>query len=158
MDSIYEFKAKEVTGNEVALSDFKGKVVLIVNTASHCGLAPQFKGLEALHQKYKDKGLVVLGFPCDQFANQEKENAAEIQSYCEINFGVTFPLFDKIKVNGPETHPLFNYLKQQKSGIFGSKIKWNFTKFLIDKNGKPQKRFAPTKHPDKIEAFIEKLL
>lgn len=140
------------------MSDYKGKVVLIVNTATKCGLAPQFDGLESLHEKYKDKGLVVLGFPCNQFANQEPETNDTVEESCRINFGVTFQLTEKIDVNGPNTHPIFAYLKNELGGFLGKKIKWNFTKFIIDKNGKPYKRYSPTTKPDKLEKDIESLL
>lgn len=154
----YNLKAKTPQGEEIGMDAYKDKVVLVVNTATKCGLAPQFEGLEALHQKYKDKGLVVLGFPCDQFAGQEPESNETVEQACQINFGVTFKLFGKSKVNGAETNEVFKYLKQNLGGILGSAIKWNFTKFLIDKNGKPIKRFAPTTKPEAIEAYIKKLL
>lgn len=154
----YNLKAKTPQGEEIGMDAYKDKVVLVVNTATKCGLAPQFEGLEALHQKYKDKGLVVLGFPCDQFAGQEPESNETVEQSCQINFGVTFKLFGKSKVNGAETNEVFKYLKQNLGGILGSAIKWNFTKFLIDKNGKPIKRFAPTTKPEAIEAYIKKLL
>lgn len=156
--SFYQLSARTPQGQIIPLSDFKGKVVLVVNTATKCGLAPQFKGLEALHQKYKDKGLVVLGFPCNQFLSQEPETNESMQQACEINFGVTFQLFEKCDVNGENTHPVFVFLKKKLGGWFGSKIKWNFTKFLIDKNGDPVKRFAPVTKPEALEADILKLL
>ncbi len=157
--TIYGFSANTLSGKPTSLSDYTGKVVLVVNTASKCGLTPQYKGLENLYQKYKDKGLVILGFPCNQFGEQEPGEAAQISEFCEVNYGVTFPLFAKIDVNGDNTHPLFNYLKQEKSGIFGSKnIKWNFTKFLINRQGAVVKRFAPVVTPAQIEAAITKLL
>lgn len=154
----YDLRATSIDGDEVRFDDYKGKVVLVVNTASKCGLTPQYKGLEALHEKYEDKGLVILGFPCDQFANQEPGDADAIKGFCELNYGVTFPLFEKIDVNGPNTHPVFQYLKDQKGGLLSSKIKWNFTKFLVDKEGNVVKRFAPTKEPASIEADIIKYL
>ena len=157
--SIYEFKAKSASGKDVALSDYRGKPVLIVNVASHCGFTPQYKGLEALYQKYHDAGFVVLGFPCNQFGKQEPGTEAEIQSFCEMNFGVKFPLFKKIEVNGRNADPLYKYLVDEKPGFLGLKrIKWNFTKFLIDKNGKPVKRYAPTVKPEDLEADIEQIL
>jgi glutathione peroxidase len=140
------------------MSRYRGKVIMVVNTATKCGLAPQFDGLEKLHQQYKDKGFVLLGFPSDQFFNQEPETNNTIVEVCRINHGVTFQLFEKIKVNGGQTHPVFKYLKSELGGLFGSRIKWNFTKFLIDKNGFPVKRYAPTFKPEHIEADIQKLL
>jgi len=154
----YNLSVKTPKGEKIDLKIFKGKVVLIVNTATKCGLAPQFDGLEKLHQKYKDKGLVVLGFPCDQFLNQEPETNETVEEACKINHGVTFQLTEKIDVNGENTHPVFAYLKSKKGGFLGSRIKWNFTKFLIDKNGNPVKRFAPTDKPEKIEKDILKLI
>lgn len=142
----------------IKMSDFKGKTVLIVNTATKCGLAPQFDGLEKLHQNYKDQGLVVLGFPSAQFLNQEPESNETVENACRINFGVTFQLSEKIDVNGPNTHPVFAYLKNELGGFWGKKIKWNFTKFLITPEGKPFKRYAPTTKPEKIESDIKKLL
>jgi len=155
----YDFKANNISGKEISLNDYKGKTIVVVNTASKCGLTPQYEGLEAMYQKYKDDGLVILGFPCNQFGQQEKGNADEIQEFCQVNYGVSFPMFEKIEVNGKNAHPLFKYLKKELSGgIFGSKIKWNFTKFVIDKNGNPVKRFAPTTKPEKMEKFIKKTL
>lgn len=140
------------------MEHFKGKVVLVVNTASKCGLTPQYEGLEALYKKHKDEGLVILGFPCNQFGQQEPGDAREIEEGCLINYGVSFPMFEKVDVNGDSAHPVFKYLKSELGGLFGSRIKWNFTKFLIDANGKPVKRFAPITKPEKIEPRIEKLL
>ncbi len=140
------------------MDTFEGKMVLVVNTASKCGLTPQFEGLEALYQKYNDKGLVIFGFPCNQFANQEPGDEKSISEGCLINYGVTFPMFAKIDVNGETAHPLYKYLKNELGGWFGSKIKWNFTKFLIDKNGKPIKRFSPTTTPEKIEKYLAEYL
>ncbi len=154
----YQLKAKKPNGEIIEMKKFKGKTVLIVNTATKCGLAPQFDGLEELHQKYKDKGLVVLGFPCAQFLNQEPETNDTVEEACKINHGVTFQLTEKIDVNGKNTHPVFAYLKSKKGGFLGNRIKWNFTKFLIDKNGNPIKRFAPTDKPEKIEKDILKLI
>jgi len=154
----YEFEAETIQGKKRSMAEFKDKVVIVVNTASKCGLTPQFEGLEALNQKYKDDGLVILGFPCNQFAKQEPGNSDEIQEFCQLNYGVSFPMFDKIDVNGENAHPLYKYLKAKKGGWFGSAIKWNFTKFVIDKNGKPVKRFAPTTKPEDMEQLIKKLL
>jgi glutathione peroxidase len=156
--NFFDLSAKTPTGETVEMSHYKGKVVLVVNTATKCGLAPQFDGLEKLHQQYKDKGFVLLGFPSNQFLNQEPETNETVVESCRINHGVTFQLFEKIMVNGPKTHPVFKYLKSELGGLFGNRIKWNFTKFLIDKNGKPLKRFAPTTKPEDIEADIRKLL
>jgi glutathione peroxidase len=159
MDSkFYQYSAKSLQGKEISMNDYKGKTVLVVNTASKCGLTPQFEGLEKLHQKYKDKGLVILGFPCNQFANQEPGDEKSISEGCVINYGVTFQMFAKIDVNGENAHPLYKYLKKELGGLFGSRIKWNFTKFLIDKNGKPLKRFGPVETPEKIEKYLEKFL
>lgn len=156
--TFYDFSIHTPNGEKVEMSHYHGKVVLVVNTATKCGLAPQFDGLEQLHQKYKDRGLVVLGFPCDQFLNQEPETNETVVEACRINHGVTFQLFEKIDGNGKNTHPLYQYLKSELPGFLGGKIKWNFTKFLIDKNGKPVKRYSPTTVPEKIEADILKLL
>jgi glutathione peroxidase len=154
----YHLSANDPRGQMVAMSYFKGKVVLIVNTATKCGLAPQFEGLEKLYLDYKDKGLVILGFPSNQFSNQEPESNETMQETCKRNFGVSFPLFEKIEVNGPGTHPLFIFLKSKLGGLFGRRIKWNFTKFLLDGNGKPVKRFAPLTPPAAIEPYIKSLL
>ena len=159
MSTIYDFKANKLTGEEVGLDQYKGKTIVVVNTASKCGLTPQYEGLEKMYEKYKDKGLVILGFPCNQFANQEKGSSEEIQEFCQVNYGVSFPMFEKVDVNGKNAHPVFNYLKSElKGGIFGSRVKWNFTKFVIDKDGKPFKRYAPTTTPEKMEADIAKIL
>lgn len=154
----YQFEAQSLQGESVSMEAYKGKVVLIVNTASKCGLTPQYEGLEQLYRKYHEKGLVILGFPCNQFANQEPGDANEIAQNCQINYGVSFPMFAKVDVNGDKAHPLFKYLRSELKGLFGSKIKWNFTKFLIGPDGKPLKRFAPTTKPEKIEPYIQKLL
>lgn len=154
----YALSVKNPQGNEMKMEDYKGKVLLIVNTATKCGLAPQFDGLEALHQKYKDQGLVVLGFPCNQFLGQEPESNETLEETCKINFGVTFPLTEKIKVNGSDTHPVFKYLKKVKGGLLTSGIKWNFTKFLVDQDGYPVERYAPKTEPKEIEAKIKELL
>ena len=157
--SIYDYKAKDVNGKEVELSDYKGKVVLVVNTASDCGFTPQYEGLQDLYKKYKDDGLEILAFPCNQFGGQEKGDEGAIKEFCDLRFNISFPLFSKIEVNGENTHPLYNYLKNEKKGLLGStKIKWNFTKFLIDKDGNPVDRFAPTTKPESMEDDIKKLL
>ncbi len=156
--SFYDFEVVTLQEKRVSMADYKGKTVIVVNTASKCGLTPQFEGLESLYQKYKDRGLVILGFPCNQFANQEPGSASDIQEFCQINYGVTFPMFAKVDVNGPTADPLFIYLKSKLGSIFGSKIKWNFNKFVIDKNGKPVKRFSPFTKPEKMESFLEKIL
>ncbi|MFD2202486.1 glutathione peroxidase [Shivajiella indica] len=156
--TFYEFKAKTLQGKEVSMDEFKGKTVLVVNTASQCGLTPQFEGLEKLYEKYKDKGLVILGFPCNQFGNQEPGDEKSISEGCVLNYGVTFPMFSKIDVNGDTAHPLFKYLKSKLGGILGSKIKWNFTKFLVDENGRPVKRFSPITKPEVIDAYLSKKL
>ena len=157
-NEFYQFSAKSLQGNEIKMDSYKGKTILVVNTASKCGLTPQFEGLEKLYQDYKDKGLVILGFPCNQFANQEPGDEKSISEGCLINYGVTFPMFSKIEVNGANAHPIYKYLKKELGSIFGSKIKWNFTKFLIDSNGKPIKRFAPVTKPEKIAVYLEKIM
>lgn len=156
--SVYRYSAKTITGQEQPLSAYQNNVLLIVNTATKCGFAPQFAGLQKLHDTYKDKGFAVLGFPCNQFRDQEPGNNEEIQTACSLHFGVSFPLFAKIDVNGPHTHPLYEYLKKEKGGFLFSGIKWNFTKFLIDRNGHVVKRYSPTTAPNKIEADINRLL
>jgi len=159
MENFYDFTVKNIQGKDVNMSECKGKVVLVVNTASKCGFTPQYDSLQKLYEKYKERGFVILGFPCNQFNKQEPGTEAEIASFCKLNYGVTFPLFKKIDVNGKNTEPLYNFLKRQAKGIFGSKkIKWNFTKFLIDRNGKVIKRFSPYKSPLKFEAEILKFL
>ena len=158
-ESIFNFSCKDVNGNEKNLSELKGKVTLVVNTASKCGFTPQYKGLEDLYQKYKDQGLEVLGFPCNQFGNQEPGSNNEIEEFCTTNYGVTFPMFSKVDVNGDSADPLFKFLTSNKKGLLGSsKIKWNFTKFLVDKDGNPVKRFAPTTTPEQISEDIEEIL
>lgn len=154
----YTFQANGLRGQKVNLSDYQGKIVLVVNTASKCGFTPQFKGLEELYKKYKDQGFVVLGFPSNQFANQEPGDEDEIAKGCVVDYDVTFPMFSKIDVNGDQAHPLYKYLKKELSGILGDMIKWNFTKFLIDKEGKPVKRFSPYYKPKDIEKFVTPLL
>jgi glutathione peroxidase len=157
--NIYNFSFKTHQGKEVNLSSYAGCVLLLVNTATKCGLAPQFRELEVLHKKYQDSGLVVIGFPCEQFLGQEPETNETVAHVCEINFGVTFLLSEKIEVNGKNTHPLFAYLKKTlPSGFLGDAIKWNFTKFLIDRNGVPYKRYSPVTKPRAFEKDIEKLL
>jgi glutathione peroxidase len=158
MKSVYDFKVKKTNGELKALNAYEGKPLLIVNTASKCGLTPQFKGLQELNDKYHDQGLEILGFPCDQFNNQEFDNIDETTSFCQLNYGVTFPIFAKIDVNGENADPLFVYLKEQKKGLLSKNIKWNFTKFLIDGNGNVVERYAPTTDPSKIEDDIVKLL
>ncbi|MDR6548874.1 glutathione peroxidase [Paenibacillus qinlingensis] len=156
--SVHQFQVKTIRGEEKSLSTYKNQVLLIVNTATKCGFAPQFKGLQELHDTYKDQGFSVLGFPCNQFKDQEPGDDAQVEQACQINFGVNFPLFSKIEVNGAGTHPLYRYLKSKASGLFGSGIKWNFTKFLVDQDGNVIKRFSPTTTPRKIEKQIQKLL
>jgi glutathione peroxidase len=157
--NVYDFSARTLSGQEKALADFKGSVLLIVNTASKCGFTPQYKGLEALYEKYRSRGFEVLGFPCNQFLHQEPKAGSEIQTFCERNFGVTFLMFEKIDVNGANAHPLFQYLTKAAPGFLGLRaIKWNFTKFLISRSGSPVKRYAPMTPPEKLEAAIEALL
>jgi len=156
--SIYEFKVKAASGKEISLADYKGNVLLIVNTASKCGFTPQYEDLQRLYEKYHARGLEILAFPCNQFANQEPGDEKSISNECLVNYGVTFPMFSKIEVNGENTHPLFIYLKKNLKGFFGNNIKWNFTKFLIDNEGNPIKRFAPFTKPEKIEKYIENLI
>ncbi|MDX9773853.1 MAG: glutathione peroxidase [Bacteroidales bacterium] len=152
----YDFKAKTLQGKEIGMDTYKGKTVLVVNTASKCGLTPQYEGLEALYRKHSENGLVILGFPSNQFANQEPGDEKSIAEGCLLNYGVTFPMFSKIDVNGPDAHPLYKYLRSELSALTGNKIKWNFTKFLIDSEGRPVKRFSPTTKPEKIEKYLEK--
>jgi glutathione peroxidase len=156
--TFFDFEANYLNGKKADLNQYQNKTIVVVNTASKCGLTPQYEGLEELYQKYKGKGLVILGFPCNQFGKQEKGNANEIQEFCQVNYGVSFPMFEKIEVNGKNAHPIYLYLKSELSGFLGSKIKWNFTKFVIDKTGKPVKRFAPTTKPEKMETFIQSIL
>lgn len=155
---LYDLEANLLTGKPRSMSEYAGKTIVVVNTASKCGLTPQYEGLEALYQQYKDQGLVILGFPCNQFGNQEAGSADEIQEFCQLNYGVSFPMFEKIEVNGKNAHPIFEYLKSELKGFPTSSVKWNFTKFVIDKNGVPVKRFAPTAKPQKMEAYIQKIL
>jgi glutathione peroxidase len=158
MAGIYDFTATSLAGEDVALKRFEGQVLLIVNTASACGFTPQYRGLEALQQQFGPRGFAVLGFPCNQFGRQEPGDAGEIEQFCNSNYAVTFPMFAKIDVNGGAAHPLFQYLKNEKSGLLGSSIKWNFTKFLVDRSGKVVARHAPTTTPDALKKEIEVLL
>ncbi len=159
MTTVYDFDALQINGKSVPLSEFKGKLMLIVNTASACGFTPQFEGLEALHQRYAKQGLVVLGFPCNQFGAQDAGSNAEIAEFCQMNFGVTFPMMAKIDVNGAQAHPLYAWLTEQAPGLLGSKlIKWNFTKFLVGKDGQVLKRYAPTATPASLTEDIEAAL
>jgi len=159
MASIYDFSAKTIDGADQPLAAYRGKTMLIVNVASKCGFTPQYAGLEALYEQYSDKGLVVLGFPCDQFGHQEPGNEAEIKNFCSLTYDVKFPMFAKIDVNGANTHPLYQYLKHEAKGLLGSEaIKWNFTKFLVDKEGHVTKRYAPTDTPASIGKTLEPLL
>jgi glutathione peroxidase len=159
MSSFYDFSANSLDGKPVALKDFAGQVLLVVNTASKCGFTPQYEGLEALYEQYRERGLAVLGFPCNQFGAQEPGTAEEIGSFCQKNYGVSFPMFEKIDVNGDTAHPLYRWLKSSAKGVLGSEaIKWNFTKFLIDRNGKVVDRFAPTTKPEDLKANVEALL
>lgn len=154
----HDFSATSIDGVEQQLADYKGQVILVVNTASQCGYTGQYKGLESLYRTYADRGLVVLGFPCDQFGNQEPGAEEEIAAFCERNFGVTFPLFAKVDVNGRDAHPLYQWLRSEKGGVVGNKIRWNFTKFLIDTEGNVVKRYGTTTTPDQIAEDIEALL
>ena len=158
MTNIYQFEAELLEGENKSFSDYQGKVLLIVNTASKCGFTPQFAGLEKLYKKYKDQGLEVLGFPCNQFGGQDPGTNEQIGSYCQRNYGVSFPMFAKVNVKGPEAHVIFRYLTNNSKGILGNGIKWNFTKFLINKKGEVINRYAPTTKPEDIEQDIEKAL
>jgi len=159
MATVYDFSASDITGKEVSLADYQGKVLLIVNTASKCGFTPQYEGLEALHDDLAGRGLVVLGFPCNQFGQQEPGDAAEIANFCKLTYDVSFPLFAKVDVNGPSAHPLYKWLTDEARGFLGSRaIKWNFTKFLVDREGRVVERFAPTTPPEAIRPRIEALL
>ncbi|WP_311285151.1 glutathione peroxidase [Rossellomorea marisflavi] len=158
MSSLYDLTVKKSDGSDVALEEYEGKVMLIVNTASKCGFTPQFKELQGLYEEYKEQGLVVLGFPCDQFMNQEFDNQDEILEFCQVNYGVSFPMFAKVDVKGKDAHPLFKYLTKEKKGLLLSDIKWNFTKFLISKDGEVYDRYSPQTNPRKIEDDIMKLL
>ncbi|MBX3725238.1 MAG: glutathione peroxidase [Xanthomonadales bacterium] len=159
MTSAYDFKATLLDGREKALSDWRGQVLLVVNVASRCGFTPQYAGLEALWQGYRERGLVVLGFPCDQFGHQEPGDAAEIAQFCSLNFDVSFPMFAKIEVNGSKAHPLYRWLKAQRGGLLGLRmIKWNFTKFLVGRDGRVLSRHAPTTTPEALRSEIERAL
>ena len=158
MSSLHEFTATAIDGQDVDLSAYEGQVVLVVNTASQCGFTPQYQGLQQLHEQYSEQGFAVLGFPCDQFGNQEPGADDEIAGFCERNFGVTFPLFSKVEVNGDDAHPVYQWLREQKGGLLGSKIKWNFTKYLVGKDGTVIDRYAPTTKPEKLAGDIEKAL
>ncbi|RIV14564.1 glutathione peroxidase [Priestia flexa] len=158
METLYDLTVKKTNGEKQALKEYEGKVVLIVNTTSHCGLAGQFKELQELYDKYKEQGLEILGFPCSQFNNQEFDNINETTQFCQLNYGVIFPMFSKIDVNGENEDPLFTFLKNQKKGLLSKNIKWNFTKFLVDKKGNVLERYAPTVEPRKIEKEIVKQL
>lgn len=159
MNTVYDFDAKALSGADVSLQQYRGKALLIVNTASQCGFTPQYRGLEELYRRYQDRGLVVLGFPCNQFGQQEPGTATEIGAFCEKNYGVSFPMFAKIDVNGAATHPLYKWLKGRARGFLGSRrIKWNFTKFLLDRNGEVKARYAPMTRPEKLSRDIEALL
>lgn len=158
-DSIYDFKVRDIKGNEHDMAEYKGKVLLIVNTASKCGFTPQFEGLQGLYSELGEKGLAVLGFPCNQFMNQDPADEDTISQFCSLNYGVDFPMFAKIDVNGSEAHPLYRFLKKEATGVMGSeKVKWNFTKFLVNREGKVIRRYPPTTKPEAIRADIEKLL
>ena len=159
MTTVFDFSAQQIDGKDIALLQFKGQVLLIVNTASACGFTPQFGGLEALYEKYSGRGLVVLGFPCNQFGAQDSGNNAEIASFCQVNYGVTFPMMAKVDVNGANAHPLYQWLCKEAPGLLGSKaIKWNFTKFLVGKDGAVIRRYAPTDTPESLGKDIEKAL
>ena len=155
MTTAYDFSAKTITGSEQSLKDYAGKVTLVVNVASKCGFTPQYKGLEAIHKQYSDKGFAVLGFPCDQFGHQEPGNEDEIRNFCSLSYDVSFPMFSKVDVNGDGAHPLYQWLKKEKPGLLGiGAVKWNFTKFLIGRDGRVVKRYAPTAKPESIEKDI----
>ena len=159
MTSVYDFSAKTIDGLDATLADFRGKALLVVNTASKCGFTYQYEGLEALHRKYKDRGFAVLGFPCNQFKQQEPGDAKAIKEFCSLTYDVTFPMFAKIDVNGPGTHPLYAFMENEKRGFLGTKrVMWNFTKFLVDKHGKVRARFAPTTKPEALDGEVAKLL
>ncbi|MFB5759200.1 glutathione peroxidase [Paenibacillus medicaginis] len=158
MKTVYDFEAKMPNGEKRSLKDYEGKILIIVNTASKCGFTPQFKELQELYEKYEAKGVEILGFPCDQFNNQEFSNIEETTQFCQLNYGVKFPMFAKIDVNGEHADPLFTFLKEQKKGVLSNRIKWNFTKFLVDRNGNVVKRYAPTTAPGKIEGDLIALI
>jgi len=157
--TVYDFKARKIDGQEITLASYTGKVLLIVNVASRCGFTPQYRGLEELQEKFENRGFEVLGFPCNQFGNQEPGSETEIRSFCDLQYGVRFPLFSKVDVNGSSTHPLYEFLKKAKPGFLGTKrIKWNFTKFLVDRSGRPIKRYSPQTTPAAIEKDIQSAL
>ncbi len=158
MSSIYEFKVEKPNGESTSLNEFQGQVLLVVNTASKCGFTPQFEELQGLYDQYKDQGLMILGFPCDQFMNQEFESDDEIMKFCQLNYGVSFPMFSKVDVKGSNAHPLFKFLTSEKKGLLTSEVKWNFTKFLINREGEVVKRYSPQTSPKKIEGDIKELL
>jgi glutathione peroxidase len=158
MEVIYDFNVKMPNGEKKSLKDYEGKAIIIVNTASKCGFTPQFKGLQELYETYKEQGLEILGFPCDQFNNQEFDTIEETTQFCQMNYGVTFPIFSKIDVNGENADPLFTFLKDQKKGVLSKNIKWNFTKFLVDRTGQVIQRYAPTTQPVNIENDLIKVL
>ena len=158
MTNLHDFQATDIDGQPVDLSDLQGKVALVVNTASKCGFTPQYEGLEELQRTYGEQGLVVLGFPCDQFAHQEPGDEAEIKEFCSLTYDVSFPMFAKVDVNGADAHPLFEWLRSEKGGVLGDRIKWNFTKFLIGRDGEPIKRYAPATKPEKLTGDIEDAL
>jgi len=155
MTTAYDFEATTIDGEPATLKQYDGDVLLVVNVASKCGFTPQYEGLEKLHRDFKDRGLSVLGFPCDQFGNQEFDSEAEIKQFCSTTYAVTFPMFEKVDVNGAAAHPLFEWLRRQRSGLLGGTIRWNFTKFLVDRNGEVVKRYGSTTKPEKIAADIE---
>ncbi len=156
--TVYDFHATTIDGRVQSLEEYRGKVLLIVNTASRCGFTPQYQGLQALYEKYRDQGFIVLGFPCNQFGHQEPGDNEEIQSFCSLNYNVSFPMFGKVDVKGATAHPLFQFLTQACPGVLSRTIKWNFTKFLVDVDGKPVRRFAPTTSPEKLKTAVEQLL
>ncbi|MEK9803564.1 MAG: glutathione peroxidase [Curvibacter sp.] len=158
MSGFHQLSADSLGGQTVDLGQYRGQVVLVVNTASHCGFTPQYAGLEALYRKYKDQGLVILGFPCNQFGQQEPGGAEQIAQTCQIHYGVSFPMFAKVEVNGPQAHPVFRWLKSALPGWFGAKVRWNFTKFLVGRDGRPIWRFAPMTRPERIEPAIRAAL
>jgi glutathione peroxidase len=159
MGGVYDFEVNRLNGDPVKLSEYQGKTLLIVNTASQCGFTPQYRGLETLYDKFKARGLEVLGFPCNQFGKQEPGSSSEIAEFCSVNYGVTFPIFEKIDVNGKDTHPLYRHLKREARGVLGSEpIKWNFTKFLVNREGEVVGRYGSTTKPEQIEADIEAVL
>jgi len=155
---IYDYTVKDAEGNDVNMKEYEGKVLLIVNTATGCGFTPQYEGLQDLYEKYQAQGLEILDFPCNQFGNQAPGTEEEIEDFCQSRYGVTFKMFKKVEVNGEKTEPLFQFLKEQKGGMMGSKIKWNFTKFLVDRNGNVVERYAPTTTPEQIDTAVAKLL